>query len=380
MSRLRVLVLASYPERAAATRFRVLEYASALAEQGIDMKLCTALDNDAFARFYGPGSRIGKGGNILRGAIRQLTALSERDVDVVLVQREATLIGPVFMEWIAARLRGLPLVFDLDDAIWEAPTTYSRHPVAARLLRFPNKSWSIVRMARQVIAGSAYLARAVSPRNPNVTVLPTVVSRTKWQPLPGRLDGAFATDSGVPVIGWIGTQAAAYTLEVAAPALRRLRQEGRRFVLRVIGAAKDFRLPGLDHEVVAWQREREVQDFQGLDIGIAPLLPFDYSKGKCGFKLLQYMAVGVPSVASPEGGVMDFMRHGENGLFARSEDEWVAALGALLDDQSLRARLARAGRGLVEGSYSIEAQAPRLGEVLRRAAVEGAASHQRKTL
>jgi glycosyltransferase involved in cell wall biosynthesis len=200
--------------------------------------------------------------------------------------------------------------------------------------------------------------------NPNVTVLPTVVSRNKWRPQPGRLGGAFATDSGVPVIGWIGTQAAAYTLEVAAPALRRLRQDGRRFVLRVVGAAKDFRLPGLEHEVVPWQREREVQDFQELDIGIAPAFAPRLLEGQVWLPLLQYMAVGVPSVASPEGGVVDFMRHGENGLFARSDDEWVAALGALLDDQALRAR-SRGRRALIEGSFiRSKPRAPRLGKSL----------------
>lgn len=368
MSNLRVLVLASYPERAACTRFRVSEYAHALAGEGIALTLSTALDDDAFARFYGSAPRLEKGANILKGAVRQLSALASRDVDVVFVQREATLVGPGFMEWLAARFRGLPLVFDLDDAVWDAPTTFSRHPLAARLLRFPGKTWSIVRMARQVLAGSEYLARVVSERHPNVTVLPTVVSRDKWRPLPGRLEGAFVDPTRVPVIGWIGTQAAAYTLEVAAPALKRLRQAGRRFVLKVVGAAKDFRLPGLEHEVIPWQPDREIRDFQEVDIGIAPLLPHEYSKGKCGFKVVQFMAVGVPSVASPVGGVVDFVRDGENALFARTEDEWVSAIGALLDDVALRARLARAGRSLIEGSYSIEAQAPRLASVLRRAA------------
>jgi glycosyltransferase involved in cell wall biosynthesis len=377
MSRLRVLVLASYPDRAACTRFRVVEYGQALAEQGIDLELCTALDDDAFTRFYVSSSRLEKGTNILKGAFRQLGALSERDVDVVLVQREATLVGPVFMEWIAARFRGLPLVYDLDDAVWDMNTTFSQHPLAARLLKFPGKTWSILRMAEHVVAGSEYLGSEVSARNPAVTVLPTVVSRNKWQPLPGRLDGAFVSVSRPPVIGWIGTQAAAHTLETAAPALRRLRESGRDFVLRVIGAAKDFRLPGLEMDVVPWRREREIADFQDLDIGIAPLLPIEYSKGKCGFKLLQYMAVGVPSVASPKGGVVDFVRHGENALFAETDDEWVRALESLLDDQALRARIARTGRTLVEGSYSIEAQAPRLAEILRNAA--GAQRRQRRS-
>lgn len=367
MSPLRVLALASYPDRAACTRFRITEYAEALAGHGISMELRSALDDDAFARFYGSASRVEKGSSILRGALGQLRALSARDVDVVLVQREATLVGPVFMEWIAARFRALPLVYDLDDAVWQTETTYSQHPLAARLLRYPGKTWSILKMARCVLAGSEYLARVVSAHNPNVAVLPTVVSSRKWRPLPGRLDGAFVDESRPPVIGWIGTQSTAHTLEVAAPALRRLREMGRKFVFRAIGAGPAFRVPGLEHEVAQWRQEREIRDFQDIDIGIAPLLPIEYSKGKCGFKVLQYMAVGVPSVASPAGGAVDFVRHGENGLFARTEDEWLTALESLLDDRLLRARIAREGRHLVERSHSIEAQTPRLADILRGA-------------
>ncbi|HEX4475989.1 MAG TPA: glycosyltransferase, partial [Polyangiaceae bacterium] len=152
------------------------------------------------------------------------------------------------------------------------------------------------------------------------------------------------------------------------PALRRLRASGRRFSLRVIGAAESFSLPGLELETRPWAREREVRDFQELDIGLAPIHATEFSKGKCAFKQLQYMAVGVPSVSSPEGGSTDFIVHGENGLFARTDDEWFRSLEALLDDAALRSRIARAGRELVERSHSIEAQAPRLAEILKRAA------------
>jgi glycosyltransferase involved in cell wall biosynthesis len=360
-----MLVLASYPDRAACTRFRVAEYARPLAEEGIEVRVCPALDDAAFAKFYGSTSRAGKGTSILHGTVRQLVALSRRDVDVVFVQREATLVGPVFMEWIAALFRGLPLIYDLDDAVWQTETTYSQHPLAARLLRSPGKTWSLLRMASHVVAGSHYLRRVASEYNPNVTILPTVVPAEKWRPLAGRLEGHFARPSGPPVIGWIGTQSTANTLEVAASALRRLRGAGRHFILRVIGAKEEFRIPGLEHEVAPWRLENEIEDFQNIDVGIAPLLPIEYSKGKCGFKVLQYMAVGVPSISTPDGGGVDFVREGENALFARTEDDWFRALAALLDDRELRKRIARGGRALVERSHSTEAQAPRLAAIVR---------------
>lgn len=368
MARLRVLALASYPERAACTRFRIGAYRSLLAEHGVEVTVHSVLDDQQFARFYRARGRLDKAANILAGTARQLGSLIDGNVDVVFVQREATLIGPAFLEWIAARFRRLPLVFDLDDAIWRIPEGLSRHPLATRLLRWPLKTWSIVDMATAVVAGSNYLARAVASRNANVTVLPTVVSRRSWVPLPGRLDGAILGRDGIPVVGWIGSHSTSPSLHLALPALRRLRAAGRRFTLRVIGASEALSLPGLDFEARPWRIEREVEDFKELDIGIAPVLPTEFAKGKCAFKQLQYMAVGAPSVSSPEGGALDFVRHGENGLLAQSEDEWFEGLRALLDDATLRGRLARAGRDLVEQSHSIEAQAPRLADVLRRAA------------
>jgi glycosyltransferase involved in cell wall biosynthesis len=369
--RLRVLALTPYPSAAACTRFRVTEYGPLLAEHGIDLRVRSVLGAESFARFYGAGGRIQKGKSLLEGTFAQLWDVARADVDVVLVQREATLLGPAFIEWMAARVRRIPLVYDLDDSIWESTTSFSRHPLAARLLKFPEKTWHLMQMADHVIAGSEYLVQAATRHNGHVSLLPTVVSRRDWVPLPGRLEGALTAGRGDPVIGWIGTHTTALTLQVVAPALRRLQASGRRFVVRIIGAGQGFEMPGVTLETRPWRQEREIRDFQELDIGIAPLLPIQFSRGKCAFKQLEYMAVGVPSVSSPDGGALDFIRHGENGMLARTEDEWVDALGSLLDDASLRARLARAGRSLVEQTHCTEAQAPRLAAILRSAARGG---------
>ncbi len=368
MTRLRVLALTSYPDLAACTRFRVTAYRSLLAEHGVDLTLHSVLSDPQFAGFYQPQPRLEKAAAIISGTARQLAAALDGSVDVVFVQREATLIGPALLEWVATRLRRTPLVFDLDDAVWQVPEGLSRHPIAVRLLRWPQKTWGLFRMATEVVAGSHYLARVAREHNANVTVLPTVVSKTAWAPLPGKLNGAFDAANAAPVIGWIGSHSTAPALNLALPALRRLRAAGRQFSVRVIGAADSFSLPGLEFETRPWTREREVRDFQELDIGIAPIPATEFSKGKCAFKQLQYMAVGVPSVSSPEGGSTDFIVHGENGLLARTDDEWFRSLEALLDEAALRSRIARAGRELVERSHSIEAQAPRLAEILKRAA------------
>ncbi|MBI4353613.1 MAG: glycosyltransferase family 4 protein, partial [Candidatus Omnitrophica bacterium] len=132
----------------------------------------------------------------------------------------------------------------------------------------------------------------------------------------------------------------------------------RRFVLRIIGGGRSLRLPGVPLEERAWSFERELEEFQRCDIGIYPLLDDEWSKGKCGFKALQFMACGVPVVASRVGMNCELISHGANGFLASSIPEWAAALEALLDDQAMRRRLGEAGRATVESRYSLTVNAP----------------------
>jgi glycosyltransferase involved in cell wall biosynthesis len=365
-----VLALASYPELGAGTRFRVTEYARRLAERGIDVELHSLLNDDAFGRFYGGQTRFTKAQAVVRGTLSQLRAVLARPADVVLVQREATLIGPAFVEWLAVRARKTPLVYDIDDAVWQDTSGLSKHPLAARLLKNPGKTWRLVDMASHVITGSRYLARVVGERNPAVTVLPTVVPRGTWTAPREKLDGAFSGPR--PVIGWIGSQGTTPTLEVVAPALRKLRDAGYDFEVRLIGAADGYRMPGVEARTEPFRLETQIADFQALDVGLAPLLDIEYSRGKCAFKQVEYMAVGVPSVSTPDGAALEFIRDGENGLLARTTDEWFEALRKLLDDRALRARIACAGRRLVEERLSTEAQLPAFERILRTAATRAA--------
>src|SRR6201999_657294 len=109
-------------------------------------------------------------------------------------------------------------------------------------------------------------------------------------------------------------------------------------------ARTGYEMPGVEATVQKWRYETQVEDFQALDIGLAPLLDIEYSRGKCAFKQIEYMAAGVPSVSTPDGGAREFIRDGENGLFAQTSEDWFNALRALMDDPFLRAKIARAGR------------------------------------
>lgn len=348
-------MLAGYPERAAATRFRLLPVMDELARRGVSSDLRTFLSQADFAGFYEEPLRQAKA--TVRGIVRQLSAVRAR-CDAVLVQREAMLIGPPLVEALLGRK--IPMFFDFDDAIWLSDTdrTTTRGRLRS-LVRRPEKFWYAARRARHVFAGSETLAGVARKVSANVSVVPSVVSRDAWQPLPERLSGSLPD---VPVVGWVGTHSTAPQLEMVLPSLIQLRQEGLLFRVRVVGAGRDFRLRGLEAEYAPWTPERDVTDFQELDVGLAPMFSDEWSEGKCAFKQIQYMAVGVPCVSSMVGGARDFVRHGENALVAASQDEWTAAIRSLLTDVELRRRIAVAGRALIESRLCSEVQASRVAD------------------
>lgn len=361
MSRARtILALAAHPESSAATRFRVMQMRPFFEARGWEVRFEPFLDEAMFERFYAAGNRLSKATQLAsRSLARIRLATTVTGVDAVFVQREASFIGPAFTEQILTSLRGLPLVFDFDDAIWETDFPRSTHPLAARLLKRPSKCWSTMRRAAVTLAGSRYLAERAREVSRQVEVVPTVVSAGAWTPAPGRLEGT-RFGEGPLRIGWVGSHSTAHQLALVGPALRQLRDEGYSFELDVVGAPPDFSLEGLEVRARPWRLERELDDFRGIDIGLAPMHSEPIYQGKCGFKQLQYMAVGVPCVSSWVGGARDFVVDGENGLVAHEEVDWYRHLKALLDSPELRTNLGKSGRALVEQEYCIERVGPRV--------------------
>ncbi|MBW2541858.1 MAG: glycosyltransferase family 4 protein [Deltaproteobacteria bacterium] len=322
------------------------------------------VDEGFFSRFYSGGNRWEKATYLASRSLSRLAlALRVADVDAVFVQREASLIGPPYVEGILSAVRGLPLIFDFDDAIWHYDLRRSKHQLAARLLKRPSKCWYTMRKAALVLAGSSFLAERAREVNPSVEVVPTVVSSATWTPLPGRLQGELGGHR-IPRIGWVGSHSTAHQLELVLPALRRLRNQGHRFELHVVGADRSFDLDGFALHARSWRLEDELREFQELDIGLAPMRGAPVYQGKCGFKQLQYMSVGVPCVSSWVGGARDFVIDGENALVALDEQDWYTHIKKLLESRELRARLASTGRRLIESRYCSERQGPRLAQLI----------------
>jgi glycosyltransferase involved in cell wall biosynthesis len=338
---------------------QVLPY---LRARGWDVRFESFLEDDFLRGFYAGGSRLKKAAYLASRSLQRLaSAVGPTGVDAVFIQREASLIGPAYAEFILHSLKGLPIVFDFDDAIWHYDLPRSTHPVAARLLKDPAKCWYTMRRASCVIAGSSYLAQRAREVSSRVQIVPTVVSSTTWTPLPGRLDGALHGHAA-PRIGWVGSHSTAHQLELVEPALRQLRADGHDFEIHVVGADEGFALDTVEVNAHRWRLDEEVKQFQQIDIGLAPMHSEPEYEGKCGFKQLQYMSVGAPFVSSWVGGVRDFVVDGENGFVARTTEDWYRHLKALLESRELRARLSQNGRRLVETRYCIEHQGPRVAE------------------
>jgi len=304
---------------------------------------------------YEPGHVATKARETLRGYVaRWLEALRSPSADVIFVYREAALLGPAWIERLFALRR--PLVFDFDDAIYLTDTSLAN--AWSRWFKSAKKVETICRVARHVTVGNESLARFAKTHAREVTVVPSTIDTDVYQ-LRAR------ARNPIPVIGWTGSVTTARHLASLAPALRRLR-ESWAFEFRVIGVKADFE--GIATHCLPWRSESEVEDLRGMDIGVMPLPDDEWSRGKCGMKTLQYMALGIPPVVSPVGVNTTIVHDGVNGFHARTEEEWVDRISQLLRDESLRRLMGTAARRTVEQSYSHRVQAPRFAQVLREAA------------
>lgn len=333
-------------------RFRIEQWEPLLRERGVEITFKPFESDELHAILYKPGLMSEKL-KLVQKALRRRAAdvRSAREYDAVYVLREAALLGPPVFEWRLSR-SGVPFVFDFDDAVFIPYVSPSNGYLS--YLKFPGKTRSICRMAAHVMAGNQYLADYAGKVNDRVTIVPTTIDTEKYRVEP-------RWDNEVPVIGWSGSHSTAAHLATVKGVLQKL--AGReRFRLRVIGAP-DFKIDGVDVEAMPWRAATEVDDLRPFDVGIMPLPDDQWSRGKCGLKALQYMALGVPTVCSPVGVNSEIIHDGENGLLAMTEDEWVEKLSSLLRSKEERARLGHAGRETVEARYSAAVQAPRVYEI-----------------
>jgi len=322
---------------------------------------------DFFRLVYKPGHYVRKAVTFAALSVRRLDSLREVSrYDVVFIYREIFPIGPALVErWLASGRRP-PVVFDFDDAIFLPSVSNANRVIGA--LKQPRKVDAIIRLSDQVIAGNDFLADYARRLNSEVAMIPTCVDTTRFMPAGPASPAASAGgphEARRPVVGWIGSPTTASYIQALTPVLQRV-NAGQPFTLRVSGPGEPLDVPGVAVENVVWSLDREVSLFNTCDVGVYPLADDEWSKGKCGFKAIEFMSCGVPVVAAAVGVNREIIQDGVNGFLASSEDEWVEKLGRLLADTELRRRFAEAGRRTIEERYSLAVNAPKLAATIRR--------------
>jgi glycosyltransferase involved in cell wall biosynthesis len=347
-----------YGDRAASARQRYLQFAENLRAASITLQVAPLLDNSYLdATFSGlAASKISlarsyarRFGHVLRGC----------EADGVWLQYEFFPYLPSFFETLALP-RGIPFVVDYDDAIFHQ---YDQHKSPTVRAVLGGKLKPLLRRADLVICGNAYLQDYADQYCCRTEIIPTVVDTNVYGPASVR-----RADRPITV-GWIGSPSAWMVVKSLVPLLMEAAQR-HNLAIRVVGAGPQADAPP-PFEFLPWSETDEIALIQGMDIGIMPLPDEPWARGKCGYKLIQYMACGLPVIASPVGINSDIVDHGENGFLAPTSQEWAAAIAILAGDSGLRRAMGAAGRLKIERAYSLAVHGPRLAGMLHEVMEEG---------
>jgi glycosyltransferase involved in cell wall biosynthesis len=338
-------------------RFRHEQWAPILAERhGIELTF-DPFESDELARIlYQPGHRARKARLIVRDLLRRRGVKGRAGgYDAVVVLREASLVGGDWLERSLVK-EGMPLIYDFDDVIWRWDTTGVNGLVS--LVRMPWKTRRICRLASAVTVGNEFLASYARRYNSNVHIIRTSIDFKRFNVLPQpQRESPFT-------IVWTGSHSTLACLETARPVIEAFGRT-RPVRLRVICDTAPPPFRNVETEFVPWSPENEAAALEPGHVGIMPLPDNIVTRGKCGCKALQYFAVGRPAIVSPIGVNRRIVQPGENGFWASTDDEWMAALTSLADNPALRGEMGAAGRSTVEAGYGAEESAARFADVVR---------------
>lgn len=343
--RKRILFLVPYPlGMAPSQRFRFEQYFDALTEAGYRFDVQPFLDERAMMYLYEPGNFLRKVWKVKRGLLRRcLQLFTLNRYDVVFIHREAVPVGPPIFEWLITNVFRKKVVFDFDDAIW-LKNTSSTNSVIAWFKRYKNAN-DTCKWAWKVSCGNRYLADHAAQFNPNVVVNPTTIDTEHHH------NRVKTYGEGPVIIGWTGTHSTIKYLHALIPILKRLEKEFDFELLVIADRNPEFDLKRF--RFISWNKETEIDDLLNMDVGVMPLENDRWAQGKCGFKALQYMALGIPAIVSPVGVNTQIVNHGQNGWVCNTEVEWEQTLRNILEKRAGLKDLSQAARNTIEERYSV---------------------------
>jgi glycosyltransferase involved in cell wall biosynthesis len=355
---MKILVLTKYSSLGASSRLRSLQYISLLADYDINFTVSPFLDDKYLDELYNRNRRKFKY-LVKFYIIRLFTLFSVFRYDIVWLEKELFSSFPALFERLF-EFFGVKFVVDYDDAVFHN-YDLSKSKLVRSLLS--KKIDVVMRSANVVVVGNRYLAdRAIRAGAKEVVIIPTVIDLERYKIKTSKGDRP-------PVIGWIGSPSTQkYVVEISVVLEAVCQKFGAKLLL--VGANKNVSdyFSNIDIEIVEWAETTEVELINKIDIGIMPLPDGPWEKGKCGYKLIQYMACGKPVVASPVGVNVEIVEKNNCGLLASSSEEWLTALSLLLSSAEKRKEYGASGRDAVEKEYCVQVQVEKLAKLFRNIA------------
>lgn len=354
----RVLFIAHHRlDRAPGQRYRFEQYFNWFQENGIECELSNLLDEEDDRNLYKPRNYWNKLKIALRSWRKRRMDLKRiHDFDLVVIYREARITRGIGFEKKAAK-KGVPMLFDFDDAIWVKDMSAGNKWLS--FLKSSNKIQKILPLCSYVTAGNEYLAEYAKQYNSNVFIVPSTIDCKKYFPMDNFSDKV--------TIGWVGSHTTIKHFELVINVYKKLLQTyGDKIQFKVIGDPL-YKNEELGIVGEPWCNDKEVELFNSIDIGVMPLEEDAWTKGKCGMKGLLYMSVGKPAVMSAVGMNCDIVSHGKDGYVPVGEEEWYKVLSELIENENLRKEVGNEARETILSKYSTESQKEHLLTIYQKA-------------
>lgn len=347
-NKITILFICPYPVgQSPSQRFRFEQYFHILSAHGYTYHVQSFLTTKNWQLFYQAGNTVLKSTILLRGYFKRVLLLFRVvSYDFVFVHREATPVGPPVFEWLITKVLKKRIIYDFDDAIWLTDKT--NESWIEKALRWRGKVRSICKWSYRVSCGNDYLSSFAKQYNLNVVYNPTTIDTTNLH----SVQRIQSSKKEKITVGWTGSHSTLKYLNTIEPVLIELEKKYQQLEILVIANQKpELQLRSL--KFLPWCKDTEADDLLKMDIGIMPLPDDEWTKGKCGFKALQYMAMKIPAIVSCVGVNVDIVDHGVNGFHATTQAEWLESLERLIGDETLRKEMGESGRKKVIEYYSI---------------------------
>lgn len=346
----KILFVCPYPENVAPSqRLKFEQYYPYFREAGYEVRTSSFINKEFWKIIYKPGNFALKFWYSFTGYLERLFLLLQlRRYDIVYVHLWVTPFGPPIFEWLFRRM-SRKMVYDIDDLVYLGNVKSKAHPLVS-LIKGRKKPVFLMKVSDHVITCTPYLDSFVRKYNSKTTDISSTINTDLYRP---KLNYDAASK---PIIGWSGSHSTAKYLHLLDDVFKEVAQT-HSFQLLVMGDP-DFALEGVEVKAIAWKESYEVATISSFDIGVYPLPDEEWVLGKSGLKALQYMAAGIPTVATGIGTIYRIIQNGENGFLVNTKEEWKQALILLLDDVSLRRSIGQKAAVTVEEKYSVHANVP----------------------